>query len=250
MTAPATRLARAGVTSSLYRLVLRTQATRGRLLSLGAIGVVGIIAAIAMASADYSSDSIAATRRAVEFIEGFGLSFLVPISALVFASASLGDFREDGSLVYLWLRPVSAWRIIAAALAASLSVALPLTVGPLVVAAAIASGDPTVVTGTAVSATVAVVAYTSVFLALGLRTNRAMLWGLVYILLWEGFISRAGGAGRLSISNYTRSILTHLTDTELDLAQSSLAVGIVVPLLVSGVAFAYAWRRFRHQDVD
>lgn len=249
MTAPTKHLASRGVASSLYRLVLRTQATRGRLLSLGAIGVVGIIAAIAIASADYSSTSTTSAQRAVEFVQGFGLSFLVPIAALVFASASLGDFREDGSLVYLWLRPVAAWKMVAAALGASVSVTVPLAVGPLVVAAAIASSDTTVVAATAVSATVAVFAYATVFLALGLRTHRAMLWGLVYVLLWEGFISRAGGAGRLSISNYTRSILTHLTDTELDLAEASLAAGIIVPLLVGVAGFAYAWRRFRRQDV-
>jgi ABC-2 type transport system permease protein len=248
MSAPATDLARTGVTASLYRLVLRTQATRGRLLTLGAIGLIGILASIAVATADTSSGS-SATQRAVELIEGFGLSFLVPISALVMASASLGDFREDESLVYLWLRPVAAWRIIVAALAASVSVTLPLTVVPLVISAAIASGDGAVVGGTALSVTVAVIAYATVFLALGLRTHRAMLWGLVYVLLWEGFISRAGGAARLSISNYTRSILTHVTDTELDLAESSLVAGIVIPLAVAVVAFAYAWRRFRRQDV-
>ena len=40
------------------------------------------------------------------FIDAFGLSLLVPVTTLVFASAALGDPADDGTLVYLWLRPV------------------------------------------------------------------------------------------------------------------------------------------------
>ena len=60
----------------------------------------------------------------------------MPVTTLVFAAASLGDFREDGTLVYLWLRPVPRWQIIAAALGASITVTLPLVLVPLVVARA------------------------------------------------------------------------------------------------------------------
>lgn len=248
MSAPATDLARTGVTASLYRLVLRTQATRGRLLTLGAIGLIGILASIAVATADTSSGS-SATQRAVELIEGFGLSFLVPISALVMASASLGDFREDESLVYLWLRPVAAWRIIVAALAASVSVTLPLTVVPLVISAAIASGDGAVVGGTALSVTVAVIAYATVFLALGLRTHRAMLWGLVYVLLWEGFVAQASAtSGRVAVRTYTGTVLTWASDTDLDQSVAR-ASAVIVPIVVVMAALAYTSWRFRRQDV-
>lgn len=237
----------AGVFRSLYRLVLRTQATRGRLLTLGAIGAIGVLVAVVVSSSDTAGTSDA--QLAAELVDGFGLGFLLPIAALVFAAASLGDLREDGSLVYLWLRPVPRWKVVAAAVAASSTVTLPMVVVPLVASAAIVSGDPAVIGATLASSVLGVAAYTGVFVAVGLRTDRALLWGLVYVLVWEGFISRARGAARLSIANYTRSVLTHLSETDLDLASSSLAAGIVVPLVVAAVAFAYACRRFQHQDV-
>ena len=53
----------------------------------------------------------------------------------------------------------------------------------------------------------------------------------------------------MSVSNYTRSILAQLTDTELELADASLAAGFIVPLVVAALAFAYACRRFQRQDV-
>lgn len=248
MTTPTTAAPTPGVLAALYRLILRSQATRGRLLSLGAIGLVGLLLAVVLAS----SDEIASTSDAqltAEFVDGFGLGFLVPITSLVFAAASLGDFREDGSLVYLWLRPVARWKVIAAALAASMTVTLPVVGIPLVVGAAIVSGDAVVVGATVASIVLAIVAYSAIFVAVGLRTNRALLWGLVYVLLWEGFISRARGAARLSVSNYTRSVLTHLSDTDLDLASASPVAGVVVPVLVAVAAFAYACRLLRRQDV-
>jgi ABC-2 type transport system permease protein len=249
-TSTPTTIAGSGVFPSLYSLILRTQATRGRIITLGVMGLIGILLAVTIASANESSFSTTTdAQRAVDFIDGFGLSFLVPITALVFAAASLGDFREDGSLVYLWLRPVPRWKIIAAALATSITVTLPLVTVPLVVASVIVAPDAAVVAAVLASVVVAAITYTAVFMALGLRTNRALLWGLVYVLLWEGFISRAGGAARLSVSNYTRSMLMHLSDTDLELAHASLTAGYVVPLVVAGLAFVYACRRFQRQDV-
>jgi ABC-2 type transport system permease protein len=129
-------------------------------------------------------------------------------------------------------------------------VVLPLVVIPLLVGGLIISPDAALVGAILGSTVIGVVAYVAIFLALGLRTNRALLWGLVYILLWEGFVSRAGdAAARVSVSNYPRSILAHLSDVELELADASLIAGYLVPLAVAALAFAYACRRFQRQDV-
>ena len=45
--------------------------------------------------------------------------FVLPVVALVFAGAAIGDLRDDKTLVYLWLRPMDRWPIVVgAALAA------------------------------------------------------------------------------------------------------------------------------------
>ena len=64
-------------------------------------------------------------------ISDLGFTTLVPIVALVFASAALGDMREDGTLVYLWLRPMDRWPVVVGAWLASITVSLPLTLVPL-----------------------------------------------------------------------------------------------------------------------
>jgi ABC-2 type transport system permease protein len=115
----------------------------------------------------------------------------------------------------------------------------------MVVAAAIGSdGDPTAVLAVAIAMALGALAYTSIFTLVGLLVRRALIWGLVYVFVWELFVARVGaGAARLSINTYPASVLAEMTDVELPLAERSLAYGVCVPIAVAlaGVA-ATAWR--------
>jgi ABC-2 type transport system permease protein len=236
----------APTTLPLYRLLLRTQATRGRVLALIGAGVVGIVVALAIGS----TDSFEPAERGARFVNAFGLSLLVPVTALVFASASLGDLREDGTLVYLWLRPVRRARIVVAAAASALTLAWPLVVVPLAAAAAATGGGRDLVVGTVAASTLALVAYTGLFCALGLMVRRALVWGLLYIFIWEGFIATANDtAARLAVRSYARSVLNDIAAVTLRFAEVASPYRWVVPPLVAIVALAYATHRLAHQDV-
>lgn len=229
---------------ALYSLILRTQTTRARVAMLTVLGLLGIVVAIPLRGAD---DRLEAGAH---FIDAFGLTLVAPITALVFAAAALGDFIDDGTMVYLWLRPVPRFQLALAAAAASLTVVLPLVVVPLTVAAAVTGAGGDLVAATAVAGTVSVVAYTAVFVTLGIRVRRALLWGLLYIFVWEGFVARlAGTASRLSISTYGRSFLSEISGFELRLADQTAVVSVLVPLAVAAASLAYAARRLTVQDV-
>lgn len=232
---------------SLYELFLRSQTTRARLLSLAGLGLVAVLVAFAVGR----SGPAEADQVGVDFVNGIGLSVLAPVTALVFASAAFGDIREDGTMVYLWLRPVPRPVVVGAAYLATLTVAVPMVVVPLALSAGLISGDSGVVVGAIASTTLAVVTYAALFLALGLRVRRALVWGLAYILIWEGFVAQAGGIpSRLAIRAYTRSILADLSGAELELATVSQPWAVLVPLAVAAAALAYATHRFQRQDVD
>lgn len=234
---------------AIYRVLLRSLATRGRLLLLGGLG----LACIAMGAWIGASTSLELDRleSATRALNQAGLSLLVPVVSLVFASAALGDLVDDRSLVYLWLPSVPRWVIAAGAWLATLTICLPLVVIPLVVAAAVAGSDRYLIEGLAIASTFGVIAYSGVFLALGLRFRRALLWGLAYLLLWEGFVARSGaGAARLSVLSYLRSLLSAYTGVGLSLAERDLTISYVVPVLVGLVGVAYAARRLTVQDID
>ena len=189
-------------------------------------------------------------EAAVQVISNLGFAVLVPVVALVFASASLGDGREDGTLVYLWLRPMDRWPVVVGAWLAAITLSLPLTVVPLGAAALLSGGGAELLAATTLAALVGVVVYSALFVLLGLVVKNSIVWGLGYVLVWEGIVAAFGSfAAKLAIRGYTRSILTSMTDIDLDLGDLSLAPAIVVPVLVSMVALAIAAVRLRDLDV-
>lgn len=230
-----------------YRLLLRQLVTRGRVLALLAVGLA--VAAVAWAVGS-SSDVTDPLEASVGVIAGLGFTVVVPVVSLVFATAALGDAREDGTLVYLWLRPIDRWPVVVGAWLAALTVSLPLTLGPLALAALLSGQAGTIFGATMVASIVGVVAYSAVFLLLGLLVKNPIVWGLGYVLIWEGVISAFGSsAAQLAISGYTRSIVTAMTDVDVDLGDQSLAAGVAVPVLVALIALAVAARRLDGMDV-
>ncbi|HEV8115674.1 MAG TPA: hypothetical protein VGP53_05495, partial [Acidimicrobiales bacterium] len=84
----------------VYRLLLRSLVTRARVIALSAIGLVGILLGLAIRVSDLSAAdrSLVITR---DLVGGFGLNLVVPVTALVFASAAFGDPTDDRTMVYL-----------------------------------------------------------------------------------------------------------------------------------------------------
>lgn len=234
------------VVFTLYKLFLRTQVTRTRVISLTGLGVVGILVAWGLGSTLLRNP----LARGTDFVNLYGLSLLVPIVVLVFASSMFGDLRDDSTLVYLWLRPVSRVTLALTAAAASLTVSWPLAVPPLVIGAWLTGGGATLVRATLLAATVVTLGYTGIFLALGLRVKRPLVWGLLYVFIWEGFIARGSfTAAKAAVRAYGSSILSDLTGRTLVLADISLTWSIVVPIAAGVIGVAYTVVRLHRQDV-
>ncbi len=231
-----------------HRVVGRQLVTRGRLVGLGALGVVALIVAWAVGA---SSELYDHHRAAVDLVQGLGLTLVVPIVALVFASAALGDLRDDGTLVYLWLRPLDRWPVVAGAWSAAVLVIVPLTVVPVAGSALLARGGGDVVVAAALAALVGGLAYAAVFVLLSLMVRRVIVWGLAYVVVWEGVAGSLGTtASRLAIRGYTRSILADRTATDLAFADQSWIRAGVVCLVLVVVVVALAAVRLSRLDVD
>ncbi len=229
----------------VYGVVLRQLLGRGRIIGLSALALIAPVSGWALGSADASLDD------AVNLVAGIGLGLVLPIVALVFAGASIGDLREDKTLVYLWLRPIDRWPVVVGAALAAVTIAAPITIVPVVVAALLTGAGNGIVAGTLVATIVGLVGYVGVFTLFGVWLKRFIVWGLAYILIWEGFIAQAGaGVARVALRKYTRSILVDRTGADLDLADFPLAVGVIVPVVVAVVALAVASWRLGSQDVD
>jgi ABC-2 type transport system permease protein len=231
-----------------YGIVLRQLITRGRIAALVLVGAASAAIAIAVGASDNRTDPL---ETGVQLISLLHFTLLVPIIALVFATAALGDMREDGTLVYVWLRPMDRWPIAVGAWLASITVSMPLTLVPLVISSVAVDGGGDLIRATVLAGVIGVIAYSALFLLLGLLLKNSIVWGLGYILIWEGLIAAFGSfAAKLAIRGYTRSILTSITDVDLELGDLSLSVGVIVPLIVAAVALVLAGIRLRAMDVD
>lgn len=214
--------------------MVRSVATRGRIIAMLAVAAIGLLVGVLIDRAEEVTD-----LERVEFLSGFGLLIFVPLVCVVMATATLGNLVEEKTLVYFWLRPVGRWQIAAAAWIASLVVLLPVVLIPMGVYGVVLGSDANDVIGLLVASTLGVLCYSSVFTFLGLLTKRALLWGLVYIVLWEGLIGGwSRSAGWVAIRTHTMSALSRIADAGdlIDRPTSTatlvaIAVGVVVVTL-------------------
>ncbi|HYN34765.1 MAG TPA: ABC transporter permease subunit [Ilumatobacteraceae bacterium] len=228
-----------------YRIVLRQLTSRARIVGLSLLAFIAPLSAWALGRSDPSLDD------AVNLVASVGFGLVLPIVALVFGGAALGELREDKTLVYLWLRPMDRWPIVVGAALAAATIAAPITLISIVLAAVLTGAGNGIVGGTLLATVVGLIAYVSVFTLFGVWLKRFIVWGLAYILIWEGFIAQAGpGVARVALRKYTRSILVDRTGADLELADFSLAMGVIVPLVVAVVALAIAAWRLSNQDID
>ena len=235
----------ATVVGAIYKLLLRNVATRGRLAAVGALSALYVLVAF-IVHLQGDGDTF---KQALDLVNG-GATTLVPVGALVFGAATLGDLIDDGSAVYLWLRPVHPRLIVAAAWAATVTITAPLVGVPVLLGAAIIDGDSKLLGASTSALAVGVLAYSALAVTAGIRFRRALPWGLAYILLWEGFVASAGKtASKLAMRSYLRSILSDITEVPLKLATMSLFPAVVVPLVVTVAALAYAAHRLGNTDV-
>ena len=144
-----------------------------------------------------------------------------------------------------------AWVVPTAAVAASATVLMPITVVAAVVSGVLMDAGSEVVVGAVLAMVAGTVTYSAVFVTFGLYVKRTLLWGLVYVLIWEGFIAGAGqGVARFAVRAYTRSIIADVADVDIDLAEFSLATSIIVCLCVSAATLWLGIRRYSRMDVD
>ncbi len=234
---------------AMIKRIVPAIATRGRVLTMIGFGLLPVIVAFFINRAN-DNDGVDDFVPA-ELLSRFSLLIFIPLVVLIFASATLGTLREERTLVYFWLRPIGRWQIAVASFISGLLVLIPVIALPTLFLAAVI-GDAGDMAGILVAAFIAIVAYGALFTFLGLVTQRALIWGLIYIIVWEGFLGGLSrGAGRLSIRNYTRSALSRVADAPSILENpESMAVVIVVTVLIAAAGLLLTTFWLNRIDVD
>lgn len=233
-----------------YSVFVRQIVTRGRLIALGILGALIVVVGWAVGISDATVTQADSLDNAVHLTINLGLTIVVPVVALVFAAGVLGDARDDGTLVYLWLRPLRRWPVALGAYGSALTIVAPLTIVPVVAAVAMIDHSSEVVIAVALATSLAVVGYTGLFVLLGALLRKSIVWGLAYIIVWEDIASSIGkSAARLSIRGYAGSVLTERTGVIVHEFDFSQTTGVVVMLAVAVVSIVLTSIRLDRVDV-
>jgi ABC-2 type transport system permease protein len=183
------------------------------------------------------------------------LSVLLPLASLIFGAMALGQEIEDGTLAYSLAKPTARWRLVVTKVFVAVGATLVTILPGIWMAGWIVLDDPAhpIVRGFSVGVTVAAVLYCTGFLALSLFTRRALILGLLYVIGWEGSLSRLfAGTRTLSVREYATSLSESIAGGELPgLLSSPLAPSTAVwmSLAAFGVMMTLAITRLRSLEL-
>ena len=237
----------------VFWLSLRQLSGRWRMaliFLLAALPVGLAVILFLLASDDESSD-----ENFIDFLlDGMLVAAILPIVTMALSTAAFGNEVEDRTLSYLVLKPISRWRIAMPKVLASIAISGPLLIASGVAAALLGfDGSLRAALAVGVAILAGVAAYAAVFTWLGLLTNRALAFALIYVLLWEGVIgSYIQGVDYLSVRGYTLAIMYGINETGFEALGSRVIefpAGIVGAVAVTVVFLLLLVRRLRRMDV-
>jgi ABC-2 type transport system permease protein len=174
----------------------------------------------------------------------FGYSVLLALTALLVGGSVLGAEIEDGSIVHLLATPVSRRSVVLTKYLLAVALTIVLAAVPEYLAAAIASGAGSkLAIGLFVGALAGSVIYNALFVMLtaAFSPGRALAFGLLYVLVWEGLLANlVPGVGLLSAGHYSLAIansIAHDAALHANLTTGT-AVGLGVVVTVAALVLA------------
>ena len=180
---------------------------------------------------------------------------MLPLVTIVFGTLAFGDGVADGTIIYLLVKPEARWRVVLSkyvvATLASIVVMLPAvflpwtrmnfeTVPmdvPLAFAAAIFIGAAI---------------YTAIFLAAGLASKRALVLGLIYVVIIEFMLSRnVAGVKSFSVREITLTALAKLGDGNRWIGPGEVTIETAWTMgsLIFAASLMFAWHKFQRYEL-
>ena len=180
-------------------------------------------------------------------------SGILPLVMLLFATSSFGNELGDRTLGYLTLKPLARWRIVLPKLVAAIVAGgLPVAASGAVAVGVIEGGDLAGAVATGVGLLAGAAAYAAIFTWAGLATRHALVFGLMYVVVWEATLAAyLDGVRFASIRQYALAIVRGLDDDRLRSLDLLLGTGAALvggAIVVTGFTLL-AVRRLSRMDV-
>ena len=227
---------------TVARLTYRALLGRRRALILCALPVLLIVISAAVRGFAGADDQVAS-----DLLGGFALATMVPIIGVIAGTGAIGPEIDDGSVVYLLSKPIKRSTIIYTKLIVAIAVTMVFSAVPTLIAGFVLNGNgQQVAVAYTVAALVASIAYAALFLLLGTVSRHAVVFGLVYALVWEAlFGSLVPGARTLSVQQWSLAVAQKVSGGELITSDVGLTTATVLLATVTVLATWYAGQKLR-----
>ncbi|MEU6341211.1 ABC transporter permease subunit [Streptomyces sp. NPDC046977] len=227
---------------TVARLTYRGLLGRRRALVLFALPALLILISAAVRGLTGADDS-----TATSVLGGFALATMVPLVGVFAGTGAVGPEIDDGSIVYLLAKPVPRPTIIITKLLVAIGVSVVFSAVPTLIAGFILNGNSQgIAVAFTVAAAVASVTYAALFLLLGVVTRQAVVFGLVYALIWESLIgSLVPGARTLSVQQWALALAQRIAGEGQITSDVGLPLAVVLLIGVTVLATGYAAQRMR-----
>ena len=236
--------------SAILALTSRQLAGSRRLWLVLALVALPMLAAVLYRVADSTTEPNEFADRITANLVASGI---LPLVMLLFGTSAFGNELSDRTLVYLALKPVPRWRIAVPKFVASVLVGgVPVAAGGALAVAIIENGDLSGAVATGLGLLIGAAAYAAVFTWAGLALRHALIFGLVYVVIWEAVLAAyLDGIRYLSIRQFTLAIVgeldgEQLATRDLSLGGSAGTIGAAVVISVFSVLTA---RKLARVDV-
>ncbi|MCX4828183.1 ABC transporter permease [Streptomyces sp. NBC_01016] len=227
---------------TVARLTYRALLGRRRALILFALPVL-LIAIAALVRGLTGADD----QTASDLLGGFALATMVPLIGVIAGTGAIGPEIDDGSVVYLLSKPLKRPTIIFTKLIVAIGVTMVFSAVPTLIAGLILNGNgQQIAVAYTIAALVASIAYAAIFLLLGTVTRHAVVFGLVYALVWEAlFGSLVSGARTLSVQQWSLAVAQKVAGGDLVTSDVGLPLATVLLVVVTVLATWYAGQKLR-----
>ena len=234
----------------IARITLRQLLSRRRTLLLLALSAIVILVALLRRFSATGLDA----KFTADLLSTLGIGTLMPLVALIFGTGAIGAELEEGTAVYFLAKPVRRSVILATKLLVAIGCSVALTSIPILAAGLVAGGDGSsrLAIGFALASAIGSALYCAIFVALSLLTGRAFIFGLGYVLVWEGFLaSLFTGTRTLSVREHTLAFAQAIANPGAAVFKADLQLGtaVVVAVVVAVAAVGIALRRLSRIEI-
>ncbi len=231
-------------------ITMRQLLSRRRTLLLVLLGAILLVVALVKRLSGAGPEA----NFTAHLLSDMGIAVLMPLVALIFGTGAIGAELDEGTAIYILAKPIGRTSVLVTKLVIAIGCSVLLTSVPLLLGGLLAGGDGAVglSVGFALAGAIGSAVYCTIFVALSLVTGRAFIFGLAYVLVWEGFLAGLfAGTRTLSVREQTLAFAQAIANPPSNVFKAELPIGtaIVVAVVVSVIALVIADRRLRRVEI-